>query len=177
MSLIYNTKILVVAAHADDEVLGCGGTLARAVEQGSEVKVIFMTDGVGARNADNMDKKIEMRKHAAVMACQILGVHDIEFFDFPDNSMDRITRLKVVQVIEKVIGSFKPSVVLTHHGGDVNIDHRRVHDAVIIACRPQPKHPVSTLLFFEVASSTEYQASNAVTQFHPNHFHFPKVND
>ena len=88
----------------------------------------------------------------------------------PDNRMDSVDLLQVVREIEKSVESHAPSVVLTHHASDVNIDHRVVHDAVLAACRPQPDHPVRRLLFFEVPSSTEWGPAASAQPFSPNFF-------
>jgi LmbE family N-acetylglucosaminyl deacetylase len=88
----------------------------------------------------------------------------------PDNRMDCVDMLDVVQQIEESVQRHKPCTVLTHNAGDVNIDHRIVHDAVIAACRPQPGHCVKKLLFFEVPSSTEWRPAASAPVFSPNFF-------
>lgn len=90
--------------------------------------------------------------------------------EFPDNRMDSVDLLDVVKQVERHIAAFRPGTVFTHHAGDVNIDHRVIHDAVIAACRPQPGFPVRELLFFEVASSTEWRPPASAEAFHPNWF-------
>ena len=84
--------------------------------------------------------------------------------------MDAINRLEVIKVIEAAIAEHQPERIYTHHAGDVNIDHRCIHDAVVTACRPVPGHPVNTLLFFEVASSTEWQPPGSGPVFGPTWF-------
>ena len=161
--------VLIVAAHPDDEALGCGGTMARLVNEGALVHVAFLADGVGARHAEGMftDEEIEARRAAARTACKILGTEVPQFDDFPDNRLDTIPRLQIVQRVESILDAVQPDTVLTHHVGDVNIDHRRVHEAVVTACRPQPGHPVRRLMFFEVASSTEWQPPGSAPAFQP----------
>ncbi|MGC9506260.1 PIG-L deacetylase family protein [Baaleninema sp.] len=162
-------QILIVAAHPDDEVLGCGGTIARHTAEGSTVNVIFLADGVTARDrADSAER--QRRQAAAHQAANCLGIHSVQFHDFPDNRLDTIELIKIVQTIEQAIAQHQPDTVLTHHAGDVNIDHQRVHQAVVTACRPQPGHPVRTLLFFEVPSSTEWQPPGSAPAFLPNWF-------
>ncbi|MEQ5801954.1 PIG-L deacetylase family protein [Halomonas sp. H10-9-1] len=160
-------RILVIAAHSDDEVLGCGGSIAAQVDQGAEVSVVFLTNGVGARNTDS-NSAIERRMEASRNAGKILGVKEITQRNFPDNRLDSIPLLDIVQSIEPVIADLCPSVILTHHAHDLNIDHRVCHQAVLTACRPQPKHPVKTILGFEVASSTEWAFS--APAFVPNYY-------
>jgi LmbE family N-acetylglucosaminyl deacetylase len=162
-------NVLIVAAHPDDEVLGCGGTIARHTAEGSTVNVIFLADGVTARDrADSAER--QRRQAAAHQAANCLGIHSVQFHNFPDNRLDTIELIKIVQTIEQAIAQHQPDTVLTHHAGDVNIDHQRVHQAVVTACRPQPGHPVRTLLFFEVPSSTEWQPPGSAPAFTPNWF-------
>lgn len=164
--------ILVIAAHPDDEVLGAGGALARWAAEGADVHVAFLADGVGSREVEALNTaELDTRRQAARQACTALGLqHAPTFDDLPDNRLDTIPLLDVTQSIEALIERLKPDTVLTHHAGDLNIDHRRVHQAVLTACRPQPGHPVRQLLFFEVASSTEWQTPGSGPTFMPNVF-------
>jgi LmbE family N-acetylglucosaminyl deacetylase len=84
--------------------------------------------------------------------------------------MDGLELLEIIKCIEVYISKFRPNIVFTHHGGDINIDHQIVHKAVITACRPEPGHCVKTLLFFEVPSSTEWQIQGSLSTFIPNWF-------
>lgn len=163
-------NILVIAAHPDDEVLGCGGCIARHVDAGDRVSVAILAQGVTSRGGTEVASAIADLRDQARRANQLLGVSALEFLDFPDNQMDSVTRLSVIQSVEALIERIRPSVIYTHWAGDVNIDHRIIHDAVICACRPQPGHPVESLLFFEVASSTEWQPPYSATPFVPNWF-------
>ncbi len=150
-------KILIVAAHPDDEVLGCGGTIIKYTDMGNKVYVVYMSDGVTSRNEEN---DIERRNAAAFSSCQILGVEPPKFLCLPDNKMDTVPFLDIVQLLEKVIDEIKPSIVYTHHSGDLNIDHRLTHDAVMTACRPIPGSCIREIFSFEVLSSTEWGVSN-----------------
>ena len=84
--------------------------------------------------------------------------------------MDTVALLDITQAIESLITEHQPDTVFTHHAGDLNIDHRRMHEAVVTACRPQHGHPVKTLLCFEVLSSTEWQLPGSAPAFEPNWF-------
>ena len=163
--------ILVIAAHPDDEVLGCGGTIARLAED-TAVHVAFLADGVYSRSGDPAAQQDELanRRQAAERACNILGVSSVSFGEYPDNRMDSIALLDIVRLVEEQITNHRPQVLLTHHAGDVNIDHRRIHDAVTSACRPQCGSPVRSLLCFEIASSTEWQLPGSAPTFAPNWF-------
>lgn len=163
---------LVVAAHPDDEVLGCGGTIAGLAADGVDVHVAFLADGVGARgpSQDEQRQALEARRGAAAAAARILGVRSLSFDDLPDNRLDVVPLLDITQRVEALVSRHAPDTVFTHHAGDLNIDHRRVHQAVVTACRPQQKHPVRTVLAFEVPSSTEWQPPGSGEPFAPTSF-------
>lgn len=161
-------SVLVVAAHADDEVLGCGGTIARHVAEGDEVHVVFMADGVSSRGVD-VSKQHQRRNLSRDEALQTLGVLECNALDFPDNRMDSVPLLDVVKALESIIDQVQPTRVYTHHHGDLNVDHRVTHQAVLTACRPMPGSSVREILAFEVMSSTEW-ATPGVAPFVPNAF-------
>ncbi|MFP4453941.1 MAG: PIG-L deacetylase family protein [Desulfobacterales bacterium] len=164
--------ILVIAAHPDDEALGCGGTMARLAQEGKAVHVAFVADGVGSRKPNGLPdpETLAARQMVAANACTVLGAQTPGFGDFPDNRLDTVPLLEVVQHIEALISTCRPDTILTHHCGDLNIDHQLVHRAVVTACRPQIKCPVTTLLFFETPSSTEWQTPGTGPAFAPNWF-------
>jgi N-acetylglucosamine malate deacetylase 1 len=159
-------RVLVVAAHADDEVLGCGGTMARHADGGDSVDVILLADGVTGR----IDNNLENRHVSALKACSILGANEPVFFDYPDQKLDTLSFLDIVQSIEPVIEKLKPTIIYTHHGGDLNLDHRIVHRAVMTALRPIPSGIYKSIYAFEVASSTEWASSAIGDAFRPDHF-------
>jgi LmbE family N-acetylglucosaminyl deacetylase len=167
-----SSAVLVLAAHPDDEALGCGGTIAKLADGGARIHVAFLADGVFSREGNGVAQQTQLtaRRAAAQKACQILGVESVSFGDFPDNRMDTVGLLDITKVVEALIAKYLPEVVLTHHAGDVNIDHRRLHDAVVTACRPQKGKSVNTLLCFEVPSSTEWQLPGSGPVFAPNWF-------
>ncbi len=150
-------SILVVAAHADDEALGCGGSIARHAAEGDVVRVLFLADGVSSRDAGG-DAQAQRRLAAAQQAAEILGVRAQRFLALPDNRLDTVALLDVVRPLEAAIAEWRPEVIYTHHHGDLNVDHRVAHQAVLTACRPQPGACVRTVLAFETVSSTEWSA-------------------
>lgn len=150
-----NKIILIVAAHADDEVLGCGGTIARHVLEGDQVHLVLMADGVNAREGA-MPDDLARRMAASEKAQKILGVSEVHCLGFPDNQMDDLPLLKIVQSLEPIIYGLAPSVIYTHHHGDLNVDHRLTQEAVMTACRPQPGCSVKQIYGFEVLSSSEW---------------------
>jgi len=155
-------SILVVAAHPDDEILGCGATMARHAAHGDHVRVLLMAEGMTSRRwpappADRDRRLLVKLTQGARRANDIVGSSSVEFGGFPDNRMDSMDLLSVIKRVEQTIERFRPEVVYTHHAADVNIDHQITHQAVLTACRPIPGHPVKRLLFSEVVSSTHWQ--------------------
>lgn len=166
--------ILTIAAHPDDEVLGCGGTMARLSEEGHEVHVLILAEGLTSREVtrdrESQLSELHTLSNQAKNANYLLGVKSVELHDFPDNRMDSIDRLDVIKVIEKKIEEIQPYIIFTHYGNDLNIDHRITNDAVVTACRSYPNQIVKELYFFEVPSSTEWQISTGSSSFQPNVF-------
>jgi LmbE family N-acetylglucosaminyl deacetylase len=161
--------VLVVAAHSDDEVLGCAGTIAKYVASGDKVHVLFMTDGISSRHVANHKVVERERQNSAQKAAAILGTTSIQILNFPDNKMDSVPLLDITQVIEEIILKIQPEIIYTHHVGDLNVDHQITSKAVMTACRPQPNFCVKEIYSFEILSSTEWQISGYLP-FTPNVF-------
>lgn len=160
-----NNKVLVVAAHPDDEVLGCGGTIAKHIAAGDEVSLLFLTDGVGARGTSQV--AVDSRQAALDKSAEILGVEQVFQFEFEDNQLDSLPLLNVVQAVESAIAQAQPNIIYTHFAGDLNIDHQVAHRAVMTAARPQSHSCVKEIYCFEVLSSTEWRSVSEVP-FVPN---------
>jgi N-acetylglucosamine malate deacetylase 1 len=148
--------ILIVAAHPDDEVLGCGGMIAKYSSIGINIHVLFMTNGSSSREKSNT-QIINKRKESAEHSAKLLGISSLTFCDFPDNKMDSTPLLHIVRKIEEIVANIQPNIIYTHHIGDLNIDHQITHKAVMTACRPQPEFCVKEIYSFEIPSSTEWQ--------------------
>ncbi len=174
MALTAMNQILVVAAHPDDEVLGCGGTIARHANSGDQVQVLIVAEGSTSRqqrrNRAQVRNELSALAKAAETVGSILGAAGVELLDLPDNRLDSLDRLDLIKRIEESVERHKPDCVYVHHAGDVNVDHRRLHEAVVTACRPTPGHVVKRLLSYEVASSTEWQPPGSAPSFLPNWF-------
>ena len=168
------SKVLVIAAHPDDEILGCGGTIARHISEKDKVHVIILAEGVTSRDIARNRKKrlIELKKlHlSSKLAHKIIGTTSLKTFNFPDNRMDSIDLLDVVKIVEKEIKRVNPEIIYTHHIGDLNIDHNITHRAVMTACRPEPRKSIKKIFCFEVPSSTEWQSITSKNYFKPNCF-------
>lgn len=166
--------VLVVAAHPDDEVLGCGATIARHAARGDRVHVVILAEGATSRalrrdrgaSASSLSRLADCARRAG----RILGAHSVALEDFPDNRLDSVDLLDLVKVVEQHAARVAPDVVYTHHAGDLNVDHRRVHEAVVTTFRPLPRASARRLLLFEVPSSTEWQPPGSRAPFEPNCF-------
>ena len=168
-------KILVIAAHPDDEVLGCGGTIAKHIKNGGTVYVAILAEGITSRYCKNSksykkNKELSKLSNSIKNANNILGVKSIITNNFPDNRMDSLNRLEIIKFIEKLISNFKPNIIYTHFFNDLNIDHQITSECVITACRPTSNQSVKRILFFEIPSSTEWQFTKSKENFSPNWF-------
>ena len=167
-------RLLVIAAHPDDEVLGCGGTIARLASTG-DVHIAILGEGVTARSMDrtNADQpKIDNLYSHARQVSKLLGAKSISFDGFPDNRFDTIPLLDVVKCVERIIDEFSPSIVFTHHPGDLNIDHQVTFRSVLTATRPAgAPGDVSDIYSFEIPSSTEWSFQMLSPQFKPTIFY------
>ncbi|MDX1387854.1 MAG: PIG-L family deacetylase [Acidobacteriota bacterium] len=166
-------KVLVIGAHPDDEVLGCGGTIARLADEGADVSIHILAEGVTARfdRRDDADPKAIGVLHAQARAAgEILGAKRVELHGLPDNRLDTVALLDVVKVVEEIIASSRPEVIYTHHGGDLNVDHGIVHRAVLTATRPDDSQSAREVYAWEVPSSTEWSFHRFEPSFRPNVF-------
>ncbi|MGB9855719.1 MAG: PIG-L deacetylase family protein [Caldisericum exile] len=164
---------LIIAAHPDDEVLGCGGTIARLFDEGQKVFVAILGEGITSRYNDRKEVDInvlEKLKQSSEKAACLLGIDDLFFFNLPDNRFDTIPLLEIVKIIESVIYKIKPETIFTHHGGDLNIDHAITNRATLTAVRPITDNVVKTIYAYEVPSSTEWAFGQFNNTFKPNVF-------
>jgi len=154
------SRVLVVAAHPDDEILGCGGTVARLIEEGCEGYTLVLGEGMTSRdekrNRKARVKEINALKRQIEEAGRIIGIREVFSFDFPDNRFDTVPFLDIVKVIEKVKREVRPEIVFTHYEKDLNVDHQITSRAVLTATRPIPGETVREIYSFETLSSTEW---------------------
>jgi len=161
--------VLVIVAHPDDEILGCGGTIARHVRERDSVHVVFLADGVTSRPNTDVNGTVDRHRYC-LQALEVIGVEEAVFLEMPDNKMDQLPMLDVVQKLEQQVRKFQPEIVYTHHAGDLNIDHQIAHTAVLTACRPQPACRVKEIYSFEVPSSTGWSSPTVANAFIPNKY-------
>ena len=156
-----NKKILIVAAHPDDEVLGCFGTVARLIKKGYEAYTLILGEGKTSRDEKRVieNKKVELDilNSEIKKANDIIGIKKCFVYDFPDNRFDSVDLLDIIKVISKIKEEIKPDIIFTHYGNDLNIDHKITYQAVITATRPMENESVKEIYSFEILSSTEWQ--------------------
>ncbi len=166
-------KVLVVAAHPDDEVLGCGGTMARLAREGHAVHIAIMAEGITSRHSHRNEadsgqlSRLHQQAHAAAAK---VGAKDVLLFKLPDNRLDTVPLLDITKLLEDLVQKVQPEVIYTHHPGDLNIDHGVVHRAVLTATRPLPGQSVREIYAFEVPSSTEWAFQRLEPLFRANVF-------
>jgi LmbE family N-acetylglucosaminyl deacetylase len=161
------TRVVVLGAHPDDEILGAGGTLARHVMAGEEVHAIVVADGASSRASDEM--RVALEKDAA-RAAETIGFASIRLQSLPDQRLDTVSFVDLTQIIESILDDIQPHVVYTHFPGDVNVDHGLVARATWTACRPYARPQVRRFAVFETPSSTEWAWPVNDSSLQPNLF-------
>lgn len=164
-------NILIIAAHPDDEILGCGGFIAKHKILGCNFKILFIGEGSTCRYDDYLaaeaSSAVEIRNSHALRALNTLGVSDVVFKNLRCGALDQYPIIEINKIIEAEIADFNPDLVLTHSDVDINNDHRIVNRATLMATRPGAKNHIKRLMAYEVLSSTEWGFSNV---FRPNYF-------
>jgi LmbE family N-acetylglucosaminyl deacetylase len=176
MTDIFNNKrIMIVVAHPDDELLGLGATMHKLIlERNIVTNVLILGEGITSRS-DTRDLVLwqeALVKHMADVekARLAIGYHKVSTHNLPDNRFDTVPLLDIIKTIEKEKKEFDADIIFTHHGGDLNIDHRKTFEAVITACRPLSNEKVKAIFTFETPSGTEWRASTDPHHFIPNFF-------
>lgn len=152
-------KVLIIASHFDDEIIGCGGTLAKHIKKGDKVYVVFACGKV----TDYIDRGfIETRKKHAKKVADLMGIEYIYILDFPLIMLDTIPQYQIVCELEKVIFKVKPDIIYTHNPYDINSDHRVLCEATLVWCRPVKNDFTREIYFYETFGSTN--------GFQPNYY-------
>jgi LmbE family N-acetylglucosaminyl deacetylase len=166
-------KVLVVCAHPDDDILGCGGIMSKYAELGTTFRVIFIAEGSSCRfssdelGSDAVLKTISGRNNFGIKALKKLCVQEYHFYDLPCGRLDTVSIIDINKIIENEIRTFKPDTVFTHAENDANNDHCLVFKATIMATRPCTAIRVKNLYSYEILSSSEWKFTNS---FEPNYF-------
>lgn len=166
-----STRLLIVCAHPDDEVLGCGGTIAKAIKKGAHVGVLFLGEGISARflpdqyGSEEFKKQTEQRQRESEAAIKILGIQTVKYGQRLCTQFDRLPLLSIVKEIEGFMEEFRPNILFTHNTSEVNIDHRITHEAVEVACRPTRDWIPKEIYTFEIICSNTFKF---MSDFKPN---------
>jgi len=166
-------KVMVIAAHPDDEVLGCGGAIARLASEGHPCNALIVGEGITSRHLHREDADLALlaaHQSRAQEAGRLLGVSEVKILGFPDQRLDQMPFLELVHSLEREIDRIRPEWIFTQHGGDLNLDHALVFRATMTASRPMAGGNVRRLLAFETASATEWAFGQFAPVFQPDTF-------
>jgi LmbE family N-acetylglucosaminyl deacetylase len=161
------SRVVVIGAHPDDELLGAGGTFARHVRSEDEVHAIVVADGASSRYPDELMAKLEKDSRRAA---EVIGFASLKLLALPDQRLDTVPLIELTQLLERELDHIDPRVVYTHFPGDVNVDHGLVARAAWTACRPYYRPGLHRFAVFETPSSTEWAWPLDGAQFQPNLF-------
>ena len=163
-------RVLVIAAHPDDEVLGAGGTIAwHSKINNDEVYVLILTEGCSSQYKNNKEMIVQKRNEAK-KANSLLGVKELFSENLPDMKLDSLLHIKINEIIEKYVKKLQPDIVFTHHP-DINKDHSLIFESTMVALRPVPDSPTKKVLLYAPVSSTEWSAPFSGNYFIPNVFY------
>lgn len=157
-------NVLVIAPHPDDEVLGCGGTIAKHASQGDSVYVVIVTKG---REPLFSPESVEQVRDECIRADKYLGVKETIFWDFPAVMLEEIPRYILNEAFIRIIQSIKPEIIYLPHRGDIQLDHKITVDAAMVALRPKYKHVVKKIYSYETLSETGWDIPNNMNEFIP----------
>ena len=160
-------RVLIVAAHPDDEVLGCFGTVARLIQEGYEAYTLILGEGKTSRDSQNEKNELDTLNEEIKKANDVIGVTKTFVYNFPDNRFDSVDLLDIVKVVSEIIDKIQPDIIFTHFENDLNIDHQITYQAVLTATRPMQNQSVKEIYSFEILSSTEW---NYPLSFSPDTF-------
>lgn len=157
-------NILVIAPHPDDEVLGCGGTIAKYVANGEKVFVAVVTKGCGPIFSSEQVSRV---REECKNADRILGVTETIFMDYPAAMLETVPRHEFNEAFTKIIQEIKPDIVFLPHHGDIQLDHKMTVDAAMVALRPKYDHVVKKVYSYETLSETGWDLPNTSNDFIP----------
>lgn len=165
-------KVLIISAHPDDDILGCGGFISKFKKK-YDFRIVFIAEGSSCRfndlikDKDKIAKTIETRNSYAIDALRSLSVKDVKFYNLPCGRLNNQPIIEINKIIENEISKYKPNIVFTHAEKDTNNDHRVIYKSTMMATRPGVFETLESVISYEVLSSTEWNYSEV---FSPNHF-------
>lgn len=162
-------KVLVIAPHADDEVLGCGATIAKHVANGDQVFIIIATNASIEDPILFTKKILDQVRNEALVAHKILGVKDTYFLDFPAPALNAFPEYKISIELSKLFKDIKPNILYIPHPGDIHQDHKAIYRAALVSSRPQADYTIKSIYCYETLSETEWTPMNE-SYFKPNFF-------
>lgn len=165
-------KVLVIVAHPDDEILGCGGTLIKHISKSDIVQVVFTSDSESNRfeNVNSASKRIIKRQEIAQNVSKKLSFKKPIFLNYPNLKLSRDDITSMNKMIKNIINSYQPTIIYTHYPYDVHHDHRATYEATIVACRPLNRFKIKKIITFEIPSATEFSYVPNKISFTPNYF-------
>lgn len=168
-------RIMIIAAHPDDELLGLGATMHKLIkEENVQTHVIILGEGITSRsdvrNPQKWEKELAIHKQNIENARRVIGYGSVNTYNFSDNRFDTHALLDIVKVVEHEKEQFCPDFIFTHHGGDLNIDHQMTFQAVMTAIRPMRDEQVKAVFAFETPSASEWQATCDPRHFMANFY-------
>lgn len=164
------SKILVIAPHADDEVLGCGATMAKYAAEGDEVFVWIATNASKGAPGLFRESDIEKIREEAQKAHQILGVKATFFSDFPAPALNAFPSFKISLHLSGLINKIRPNILYLPHPGDLHEDHQVIYRSALVAARPINNSPIRNILCYETLSETEWAPIQNNEPFKPNYY-------
>jgi LmbE family N-acetylglucosaminyl deacetylase len=160
-------RTLVFAPHPDDEILGAGGTIAKLAASGILVDVAIVTKGAGAGFSQESVARV---REEAKMAHRCIGVKQTHWLDLPAAQLTEVPTTDLNAKVSAIAGSVKPKTVFVTHPGDIHLDHQRIFNSVLVACRPHQAEYPKNVLAYETLSETNWNAPYLTPGFMPNLF-------
>lgn len=155
-------RALVIASHPDDEILGSGGTIKKLINDGVEIVTVIVAKG-------RKEEEHHIQKFTS-LANSHLGVGKVIFMQFPNLKLNTVPLHEITKEIEKLLDTYTPDIIFTHHYGDLNQDHQVTFQAVMTAARPLPGKKPIEILCFETVSSSEWTQNTQDKLFKPTYF-------
>lgn len=160
-------NVLIIAPHPDDEVLGCGGTIAKYADNGDNVYVAVITKGCEPLFPSQF---VEKSREECRKADSFLGVKHTFFLDFPAAMLEDVPRYKLNDALVGTVKETEPDIVYIPHRGDMQLDHKLTSDAAMVALRPKYSHKVKKIYAYETLSETGWDIPNTANEFIPNSY-------